>query len=283
MSTLHIRMASGTNIPVHTWDERTTSSGSFRMESWEHRQQDPRIPASTPARVPWNHVFHRRYICTRYWLYQFESAGHEFHLVQANSVHMMMVREESASGISLMFSSDFADQQVLPLLPFGTENLVIKTSSEDYQRALQLLLMIQTEYTQQAPGYMQIIRNYFNSFLAAGAHSCTNNWRNTTSHTGYLPQVHRSITERPGEMETVESIAEALHVSPKHLIEVVKSQSGQTPLHMIPQLSAHRIKAFAIPYGSADQGNRLYTWLHRQHQLQQMVQRENRLYTRSLP
>ncbi len=226
-------MASCTNIPVHTWDERTTPSGSFRMESWGNRRQD------LDSLHPHRHEYHEIMCFTEGTFVHdidfisFESAGHEFHFVQANSVHMM-VREESASGISLMFSSDFADQQVLPLLPFGTENPVIKTSGEDYQRALQLLQMIQTEYTEQASGYLQIIRNYFNSLLWLLARIHVPSDAEIQRHT---PDIYRRfialLQKDPAKWKTVESIAEALHVSPKHLIDVVKTQSGQTPLQVI--------------------------------------------------
>jgi AraC-like DNA-binding protein len=226
-------MTESAGIPIHRWHELPDPSGSFQIESWGHRKQD------LATLHPHRHEYHEIMCFTNGTFVHdidfisFESAGNEFHFVQANSVHMM-VREEDASGISLMFSSDFADQQVLQLLPFGTANPVIKSDSSLYQQNLQLLQLIQSEYTNQAPGYLQIIRNYFNGFLwqLARIYQPTGN-----EHKKSTPELYKKfitlLQKNPTQWRTVESVADALHVTPKHLIEIVKNHSGQTPLQLI--------------------------------------------------
>lgn len=259
-------MTENTGIPVHRWHELPDPSGSFQIESWGHRKQD------LASLHPHRHDYHEIMCFTNGTFVHdidfksFESAGSEFHFVQANSVHMM-VREEEASGISLMFSSDFADQQALQLLPFGSTNQVIKTDAHHYEQNLQLLRLIQSEYTQQAPGYLQIIRNYFNGFLWQLARLSQPSLTGPSKSTPELYKRFSALLQNnPTQWRTVESIAEALHVSPKHLIETVKNHSGQTPLQLIHEHlltetkrllfhTAQPIKEIAYTMGFTDSTN----------------------------
>lgn len=226
-------MTENTSIPVHSWKESSTPSGSFRMETWGNKPQD------TSSLQPHRHDYHE-IMCFSNGTFvhdidfiSHESSGREFHFVRSNSVHMM-VREEAASGISLMFSPDFADAEVLTLLPFGTERPVIKSSESEYHQASAILQMIHTEYAQQYPGYIHVIRNYFNGFLwlLARIHAPSG-----TDHQHVTPDIYRKFTallqQDPSKWRTVESIADELHVSPKHLIGIVRTYSGHTPLKLI--------------------------------------------------
>ena len=56
-------------------------------------------------------------------------------------------------------------------------------------------------------------------------------------HNKTTPELYKRfitlLQKNPTQWRTVEGIAEALHVTPKHLIEIVKNHSGQTPLQLI--------------------------------------------------
>lgn len=162
----------------------------------------------------------------------YESHGCEFHCVQANSVHMM-VREEQAEGISLMFTSDFADPELLSVLPFGKENPIVSVSKEVFDELRQLLNFIVQEYTEKAPGYLHILRNYFQAFLRKLSRYVN---EATTVTASVIPDLYRRFEDllpKAVELRSVEAFADALHVTSKHLIDVIKQQSGRTPLQLI--------------------------------------------------
>jgi AraC family transcriptional regulator, transcriptional activator of pobA len=219
-------------IPVHRWSQNTYSEDSFKLESWGKTKQD------LDSLHPHRHEYHE-IMCFIEGVFvhdidfkSYESHGCEFHCVQANSVHMM-VREEQAEGISLMFTSDFADPELLTALPFGKEKPIVGVSKEVFDELRQLLNLIVQEYNEKAPGYLHILRNYFQAFLRRLSRYVNEASVNTNN---LVPELYRRFEEslpKAVELRSVEAFADLLHVTPKHLIDVIKQQSGRTPLQLI--------------------------------------------------
>lgn len=220
------------NIPVHRWSQNTYSEDSFKLETWGKTKQD------LDSLHPHRHEYHE-IMCFIDGVFvhdidfrSYESRGREFHCVQSNSVHMM-VREEQAEGLSLMFTSDFADPELLSVLPFGKENPIVAVSKEVFDELRQLLNLIVQEYHEKGPGYLHILRNYFQAFLRKLSRYVNESTAHTSSS---VPELYRRFEEllpKAVELRSVEAFADALHVTPKHLIDVIKQQSGRTPLQLI--------------------------------------------------
>lgn len=220
------------NIPVHRWSQNTYSEDSFKLESWGKSKQD------LETLHPHRHEYHE-IMCFIDGVFvhdidfrSYESRGQEFHCVQANSVHMM-VRDEMAEGVSLMFTSDFADPEALSVLPFGKENPIVSVNPEAFSELRQLLNLIVNEYNGKAPGYLHVLRSYFHAFLWKLSRYAN---EADTASSGNTPELYRRFEEllpRAVDLRTVEAFADELHVTPKHLIEVIKQQTGRTPLQLI--------------------------------------------------
>lgn len=226
-------MSGTTGIPVHKWQETKDPAGSFKLESFGLRRQD--LESLHPHRHDYYEImcFISGTFVHDIDFVSFESNGNEFHFVQANSIHMM-VREESAEGVSLMFSADFVEAQLLRLLPFGTLHPVIRADAAVFEKMLNLLQLMKEEYEQKSSGYLQIIRNYFHALLWQIARSNLSPSINLPSGESDLYSKFTGLLQLQAvQLRTVEKVADVLSVSAKHLIEVVKKQSGLTPLQHI--------------------------------------------------
>lgn len=138
-----------------------------------------------------------------------------------------------AEGVSLMFTTDFADSELLAALPFGKENPIVSVNKDVFEELRQLLNLIVQEYNEKAPGYLHILRNYFQAFLRKLSRYVNDSAVQTASSVPELFRRFEELLPKSVELRSVEAFADLLHVTPKHLIEVIKQHSGRTPLQLI--------------------------------------------------
>ncbi len=166
------------------------------------------------------------------------------HFVASNNVHLVL-RSKNSEGCSLLFSNDYFNHELISQLPFSTINPTLQLNTSDFGRITQLIYTIKAEYLDKKTGYEAIIQAHMQAFMLYLVRIYTNQHPEKADKSNKPELVNRFINLIPKQYInhfTVNQYAEALTISTKHLIELVKTHTGKTPLQHIKEYTIAEAK-----------------------------------------
>lgn len=156
------------------------------------------------------------------------------HFVASENVHVL-VRAKDSQGFSIVFTPDYFDAALLGSLPFNSASPAIQLSRPAFGKVLQVVRLLREEFSQSATQSGPLIHALATSLLlllakgSAGAQTTT-----PATHAGdHLQRFRQLVKEKYKSHLTVAEYAGIIGLTPKHLIELCKAQTGQTPLKII--------------------------------------------------
>ncbi len=225
-------MSADNSIPLHRWKSKPNSAVGFKIERWGGKRQD--LETLHPHRHEYYEImcFLSGTFVHDIDFKSHESQGADFHFVGAHNVHMM-VREQSATGISIMFTPEFVPAELMDNLPFNKAVPILKPDVNNFQDAERLLEMMLNEYQQQEDHYTDLLHYLFAAFLYKLVRFKEVLPEESGTSSTIVTSFKKLVTLHALQWKTVDRYAEELNISPKHLISQVKAHTGCTPLHFI--------------------------------------------------
>jgi AraC-like DNA-binding protein len=225
-------MTSENTIPLHRWNSKPNTVVGFKIERWGGKRQD------LETLHPHCHEYYE-IMCFLSGTFvhdidfrSHESTGADFHFVGAHNVHMM-VREQYATGISIMFTPDFVPAELMTSLPFNKVVPILKPDLNNFKDAEKLLEMMLNEYQQQDDHYTDLLHYVFAAFLYKLIRFKNELQEESVTTSKIVIDFEKLVNQHAVQWKTVDRFAEELNISSKHLIAQVKAQTGFTPLHFI--------------------------------------------------
>lgn len=165
----------------------------------------------------------------------YKAHDYSVHFVAAENVHMMM-RSETTSGCILLFSDDFISRQLIEQLPFSKTDPVLKLDEADFIQINQWIENIKSEHINRQPDYEAIIRVNLQAlmlYLLRAYHIKYPGEDAKSAKPKLIMQFIKLVKEHYIDHYNVETYAEMLNISVKHLITLCKLHIGKTPLRYI--------------------------------------------------
>lgn len=225
-------MSADNSIPLHRWKSHPNATVGFKIERWGGKRQD--LETLQPHRHEYYEImcFLSGTFVHDIDFKSHESLGADFHFVGAHNVHMM-VREQSATGVSIMFTPEFVPSELMDNLPFNKAVPILKPDVNNFQDAERLLAMMLHEYQQQEDHYTDILHHLFSVFLYKLVRFKEVLHEDSETSSTIVNSFKKLVTLHAMQWKTVDRFAEELNISTKHLISQVKTHTGCTPLHFI--------------------------------------------------
>jgi AraC family transcriptional regulator, transcriptional activator of pobA len=174
----------------------------------------------------------------------FDAMPEQLHFVSSDNVHLL-IRDKDSAGFSIVFTPDYFAQEVITQLPFLSSQPFLQLTSSEFERVQTLLALIKNEL------------NTFNNLSDALQHALANSLmlllvkisaeRLTVApntQTEHLQLLKKLIAAHYKQHFSVEKYADMVSVSPKHLIDLCKKQTGKTPLKLIQAQVISEAKRF---------------------------------------
>ncbi len=166
----------------------------------------------------------------------FEGKKGQIHFVHSDNVHLL-VRAENSQGFSILFTADYFNGEIIEQLPFYSTKPFRQLDKPTFKTFLQLVKLIREETDGQSVVSDKLIYCYANSLMllllknTADSTGC----QKSNYQTEYIQTFRKLIKENFKQHFTVEKYAELTGISPKHLIDLCKTQTGKTPLKLIQE------------------------------------------------
>ena len=157
------------------------------------------------------------------------------HFVASENVHLVL-RNADSRGCSLLFTSDYLNDQLIQQLPFSKTNPAIQLNETDYFHVNQLIERIKEEQQDQQIGYAALVQTYVQAIMLYLTRIYQKQYPESSEKSTKPELICRFlqlVQENYSKHLSVEEYAEKLSISTKHLISTCKTHTGKTPLQHI--------------------------------------------------
>jgi AraC family transcriptional activator of pobA len=220
-------------IPQHPLLNKSGQKVRFDIQDWENASSYDFLKAH-------RHSFHEVLIFEKGKAQHdidfatFEGKAGHIHFVASENVHLL-VREENSKGFSILFTDDYFSKDIIEQLPFYSPQPVIQLDKTSFKSFLQLVNLVKMEFNNTSSLSEKLIHSYSYALMLLLLKSNPNDFQVGNNQTEYIQQFKKLIKENYKQHYTVEKYAELISISPKHLIELCKTQTGKTPLKLIQE------------------------------------------------
>jgi AraC-like DNA-binding protein len=164
------------------------------------------------------------------------------HFVAPENVYILL-RDKNTDGCSLMFTHDVFPEELLSRMPFSHPKPTLQLNEKQLNRVNVMLDIIREELNQSNEKANQFVRMQMQALLhyLSGIYTATS----TDVQSSLSPQIlafRQALQQHFKEHLNVNDYAERLHISPKHLIDLCKKNTGKTPLQLIREYTVAEAK-----------------------------------------
>ncbi|MFA6262101.1 MAG: AraC family transcriptional regulator [Bacteroidia bacterium] len=197
----------------------------------------------------------------------FAAKSSSVHFVAPDNVHLLL-REKNSTGFSIQFTGGYFSDEVLEKLPFNANPPLLKLTKEELKKVLYLVEQIRTELAQNFNLRNSIVCAHAEAvmILLARRAAASNTGETGAPLSPHVEHFKNLVKLHFTQHHTVAHYAGLLSISPKHLIEICKTQTGKTPLKLIQDVliseakrqlfhTSHSIKEIAYALGFDDPAN----------------------------
>lgn len=157
------------------------------------------------------------------------------HFVASDNVHLIL-REKNSTGYSLLFTSDYFNQEWINQLPFSKTKPVLKLDEKEFTLINGLIEHIKTEHFNKEAGFENIVKSYMDAIVLNLLRIYKKKQPEGDEQIA-KPQLIRNFMKLVQQYYlynyNVEEYSKRLNVSSKHLIKLCKTHIGKTPLAYI--------------------------------------------------
>lgn len=165
----------------------------------------------------------------------FTAKSGEIHFIAPDNVHLL-IREKKSIGFSIQFTNGFSSTDLVDKLPFNNVFPKLKLTAIELKNVLFLISQIKAELNHKQQLSDKLVRTYFEAVLLLLIRTGQSSKRlQVMNQSPHIDSFKRLVKANYKSHLTVEQYAALLNISPKHLIDICKEQTGKTPLKLIQE------------------------------------------------
>jgi AraC-like DNA-binding protein len=157
------------------------------------------------------------------------------HFIASDNVHLIL-REKKSTGYSLLFTTEYFNQNLMHQLPFSKSNPVLKLDEKEFALLNGLIDHIREEQLDKHTGFEGIIKSYMEAIVLNLLRVYNRQHPGKDEYIVKPKLIHNFIQlvqQNCLANYKVEDYSKKLNISSKHLIELSKTHIGKTPLAYI--------------------------------------------------
>lgn len=164
----------------------------------------------------------------------YQGTAGQIHFVASDNVHLLS-REQNCQGFSILFSVDYFSEALIGQLPFYSARPFVQPEEQTFRTIIGLVDLIRVERVTSSIVSNQLVHAYAEAMILLLVKSMINleEPKGASHSTEYILTFRKLIKENYKQHFTVEKYAELICISPKHLTELCKTETGKTPLKLI--------------------------------------------------
>jgi len=162
----------------------------------------------------------------------YEAQSYAIHFVGAGNVHLLM-RGTNSHGYSIKFTTGHFADALIGLLPFSAGNPVLHLTKQQFQEFDSSMGSIWREFESKPPYYEQVVQSLMQTALYQLARIAPPEHETAQKKSRHIASFLDMVKAHHAAHKTVEYYADKLSITPKHLIDLCKKQTGKTPLKHI--------------------------------------------------